>query len=362
MKFVPFGDSHSVFWGMQQSFDAPYSNVADTPHLYWIGPAKVYGLENPTNNHTREKYLNFKNLMIADPDAIPISCFGEIDIRVNIAKIVLEDRNFISISQLADLYLRKINELPNQHIIIWGPPPASMLNDGSLSQDYPFYGSGVSRNSIIHLFNLAILRKINEYPRIRFITLFYDLVDSSLNTNPLALHDVNHLDIIHFPKARELLHAVLNQNTKAAFDFKKMQSIGDINFSLQSVERDILSYFTNMLFSGPIEFSYFSNLNFHNPNYRQSEIILKPGKAQPIPNPVQIGNHAFLELYFQGNSEHEFLDFANFCKSFNGSDIDIFDTKDAWLEVFRSSLKRHEKTMLRRYLSSKGGLKIPSIN
>ncbi len=28
MKLVPFGDSHSVFWGRQQSFETPVSNVA----------------------------------------------------------------------------------------------------------------------------------------------------------------------------------------------------------------------------------------------------------------------------------------------------------------------------------------------
>lgn len=353
MQFAPFGDSHSVFWGKQQSFDTPYSNVEDTPNLHWIGPAKIYGLENETNNNTKEKFSNFKALMFNQPKVIPICCLGEIDIRVNVTKLILEDRDFSHITNLAKLYLRKINELPNQQIIIWGPPPASMSNDGLLSQDYPFYGSGISRNAVIHLFNSEILKNLNEYPRIKFITLFYDLVDSDLVTHPFALHDVNHLSINHFMHARELLAAVLDVNAKAAFDQNKMQSITNIDFFIQPVQSDSLSYSTNMLFSGPISFQYFSNIKFHNPEYQQHELVIRPGiRKYSIPNPVQIRDFAFLEIFFQGRSKNEFIDFSRFCASFNSSEIDIFDVKDGWSSAFKVALKKHEKLMMRRYALS----------
>ena len=80
MIYIPFGDSHSVFWGRQQSYDTPYSNIVDTPNLYWFGPAKIFGLENSTVNNTKDKFIHFQNLMKNFSDHTPISCLGEIDI------------------------------------------------------------------------------------------------------------------------------------------------------------------------------------------------------------------------------------------------------------------------------------------
>ena len=118
MIFVPFGDSHSVFWGNQQTFRNPVSLVLDTPRLHWMGPAKTWGLDNKTNNGTREKFSTFLEEMRSVPTQVPISCFGEIDIRVNLAKLALENRDLSVVHNLVDLYLQKLNELPNQEIII----------------------------------------------------------------------------------------------------------------------------------------------------------------------------------------------------------------------------------------------------
>lgn len=349
MIFVPFGDSHSIFWGRQQSFDDPTSTVEDTPNLHWLGPAKIYGLDNHTSNLTKEKYKIFKNIISRDCDFIPISCFGEIDIRVNLAKIVLEQRDFSCISILVDLYLNKLNELPNHRIVIWGPPPSSMDSSGVMSYDYPVYGSGITRNAIIHLFNLAILKRINEYPKLRFITLFYDLVDTNLVTHPSALHDANHLSISHFYHARKLLDAVLREGGKASFNFVNLEKIPRINFFIQPLQQDNLSYVTNMLFSGPFQFQYFTNLKFFNASYEQSELSLAPGFCSlEIGKPAQIGNFAFLELFFQGNKKNDFIDFARFCSAFNGTIVDIFDAKDPWIDAFKAFLTSHENAMLRR--------------
>jgi hypothetical protein len=350
MKFVPFGDSHCVFWGNQQGFDAPTSQVADTPDLFWLGPAKIFGLDNPTSNQTQEKFLGFKHRMEEQSQSVPIACFGEIDIRVNIAKLVLEDLRLDCIDKLADIYLRKLNELPNERIVIWGPPPASMDPEQTFQQDYPVFGSAVTRNSIVHLFNTALLRRINEYPRIRFITLFYDLTDERLNTIPGALHDFNHLSIAHFQEARNLLVSVLSDTNKAAFNLLRMQSIAEISLCALPPEHDALGYTTNMQFLGPLRFQYFTSLRFTQDAYVQTELVLRPGPAQgQVLAAAQLGDIAFLEMFFQGKSDWEFSQFARFCSTFNGTAADIFDAKDSYPFDITACLRKHEKTMRRKY-------------
>ncbi|MBC7916816.1 MAG: hypothetical protein H7Y28_03305 [Rhodoferax sp.] len=346
MKFVPFGDSHSVFWGRQQSFDTPASNVADTPRLHWMGPAKIYGLENPTNNQTREKFALFQREMQQHTDSVAIACFGEIDIRVNIAKLVLEHRDFTHVRRLADLYLRKLNELPNDRIVIWGPPPASMDAGGELLLDYPVYGDGMTRNAIVHLFNQALLTRINDYPRIRFITLFYDLVDAQLVTRDGALHDANHLSIAHYDQARSLLDTVLGDEVKAALHVSRMQAVSPIHFFRAAPSQETLGYVANMQFSGEFKFQYFTNLAFHSGTYTQTEILLRPGTpTTEVQRFAQIGSFAFVELFFPGTSVDDLAAFERFCEALNGTSANIFDTRDEWADAFQAFLQAHQKKM-----------------
>lgn len=349
MKLVPFGDSHSVFWGRQQSFETPVSNVADTPQLHWLGPAKIHGLANPTHNQTREKFALFQQQMQQDPQAVLIACFGEIDIRVNIAKLVLEHRDFTLVDRLAAVYLSKLNELPNEKIVIWGPPPASMDKGGELFLDYPVYGDGVTRNAITHLFNQALLNQINAYPRIRFITLFYDLVNGQLETQQGALHDANHLSIAHYDAARGLLDTVLRDEIKAAFNFNRMQSIAPIRFITATPAQQTLGYVANMQFSGEFNFQFFTNLVFPSDTYCQTEILLRPGAdAVEVQRYLQIGNFAFVDLFFPGNSAGDLVAFERFCAAMNGTSANIFDTRDAWSDAFKAYLQAHRKKMEQR--------------
>jgi hypothetical protein len=344
-----------VFWGRQQSFETPASTVTDTPRIHWLGPAKIHGLDHPTSNGTRERFRAFAREMEDHADSIVISCLGEIDVRVNIARLVLEHRSFACIASLAELYLRKLDELPNQCIVIWGPPPAANYDDPSWLHDYPVYGSPLTRNAITHLFNLALLQRINHYPRIRFITLFYDLVAPDLTTLPGALHDFNHLSIQHFDHARDLLATALRAGTKAALNAGQLSAIAEIHFDLQTPQQDTLPYVSNMQFKGPLEFQYFSNLRFASESYAQTELILRPGPSSSIGStPVQLGNFAFMELFFQGSTEVEFAEFARFRSTFEGSDTDLFDARDPSLVCLKEQMRHHEKVMRRRRASVLG--------
>ena len=165
-KIIPFGDSHSVFWGKQTDFGNPVSMVEDVPEILWIGPAKIWGLGNKTSNKTKEKFEEVKQRFIQDTSSVPIACLGEIDIRINLSRLILLTRDISIIDSLVLLYLDKLSELPNEKIVIWGPTPARPDEDTiGMSMEFPRIGSCISRNSITHLFNKSILRQINNYPK-----------------------------------------------------------------------------------------------------------------------------------------------------------------------------------------------------
>ena len=347
MIYAPFGDSHSVFWGNQQDFRNPVSLVSDTPRIHWMGPAKIWGLDNKTNNSTREKFSTFLDEMRSTPSLVPISSFGEIDIRVNIARLTLENRDLGIVDNLVDLYLKKLNELPNQEIIIWGPPPACTEEQSEYSADYPVFGSGVSRNSITHFFNLKILQRISNYPRIKFITPFYDFVNSDLETLDGVLHDPNHLSTKHFSYARALLAAVRGINRKAVLNYEKFRTIREINFHLEPLNNEWLGYCTNIYFYGPINFGHFCNLKFGNPLYRQFEVTLRPGKPTKADILPQIGTPAFIDLFFRGGSARELEDFDRYVSVINESGMNLFDTANPLRQVTMQFIESYKKSFLR---------------
>jgi hypothetical protein len=313
-----------------------------------MGPAKIWGLDNKTNNGTCEKFSTFLYEMRSAPTAVPISCFGEIDIRVNIAKLILESRDLGVVHNLVDLYLKKLNELPNQEIIIWGPPPACTEEEFEYSADYPVFGSGVSRNSITHFFNLSVLQRISDYPRIKFITPFYDFVNSDLETLTGVLYDFCHLSTKHFPYARALLAAARGVNQKAGLNYEKFRAIREINFHLEPLNNEWLGYFTNIYFYGPINFGHFCNLKFRNPLYRQFEVTLRPGKPTKADILPQIGTPAFIELFFQRGSASGPEDFDRYVSMLNDSGMNLFDTASPLRQVTMQFIESYKKFFLNR--------------
>jgi hypothetical protein len=111
MKFIPFGDSHSYFWGRQRKYPGE-SQDEDVPCMAWLGPAKAYGVYSATENKTKEKLSQ----ILQEPEIIPVACFGEIDVRVNCARNFLFTGSENIVSDLVDNYLAShVGEMASHH-------------------------------------------------------------------------------------------------------------------------------------------------------------------------------------------------------------------------------------------------------
>ena len=223
MKLLPFGDSHSYFWGCQKNYPGESLDV-NVPIMGWLGPAKAYGLSNQTQNDTENKFKSILPIL-CQTEVVPIACFGEIDIRVNCAKNFLFTGSEKIIDELVEGYLSKISLLTNPFVCIWGPPPSAPDN-GLFNVDLPAYGDNQVRNYLTHLFNRSVIREINNYPNLSFITFFYDLIDSNLRTMPGALHDGCHMRVDLQPNAKQCLINSITNGTKATLNYEKFQNIG----------------------------------------------------------------------------------------------------------------------------------------
>jgi hypothetical protein len=134
MHFLPFGDSHTHFWGRQPKFPG-LSLDESVPQMLWLGPAKIYGLTHATKNQTRERFGLIRSYL-EQPNTVPIACLGEIDIRVNCAKEFFFNGKTNHIRSLVDSYLEIMSAIKSSNIIIWGPPP-SAPDGGLFATDYP---------------------------------------------------------------------------------------------------------------------------------------------------------------------------------------------------------------------------------
>jgi hypothetical protein len=160
MNLLPFGDSHTYFWGRQKTY--PGSSLDnDIPFMAWLGPAKAHGLSNETSNKTFEKFTQLKPLL-SDPNVIPIACFGEIDIRVNCARNFLFTGSEDVVNKTVDSYLSSVSGISNGQILIWGPPP-SAPDDGMFNEEFPAYGDNQTRNYLTHVFNRRVLERIKNF-------------------------------------------------------------------------------------------------------------------------------------------------------------------------------------------------------
>lgn len=266
MFLTPFGDSHVYFWGRQSEFPGP-SLDPFVPNMYWLGPAKAYGLSNHTENQTREKFEAIKK-KIEDKDSVPIACFGEIDLRVNCAEEFIFHGRDKHITDLVDSYLDRLSTVNSANVIIWGPVP-SAPDDGLFSNEYPAYGDNQTRNYITHLFNKTVIEKIVKYPNLKFITLFYDLITTNLLTKQGALEDGCHLSKNLQPHAVNLVKHLLATEKKIVINrdlylsvknyrrvFLNVKSAGNkpyINFYKQKTGK-VLNYFSySPLFDGQEE-------------------------------------------------------------------------------------------------------------
>jgi hypothetical protein len=260
MKFFPFGDSHTYFWGGQKNYPGQ-SLDNDIPIMGWLGTAKAYGLTNDTQNKTFEKYTQLKPYL-SHIDVIPIACFGEIDIRVNCSRSFLFNGSEDIVTGLVDQYLAVISMIPNEQIVICGPPPSAPDN-GMFNSELPAYGDNQMRNYLTHVFNKRIIQSIHNFPNLKFITLFYDLIDEDLKTNDRALHDGCHMNVEFQPMAKEALIRTINDSTKLTLNISKYQKIVKYKRAFKEVDNfestPYINYYKQPSSQTPEYFSYSPN-------------------------------------------------------------------------------------------------------
>jgi hypothetical protein len=236
--YVPFGDSHSLFLGGASPSNTTSLFRNDTPSIFWIGPAKIWGLKNSSINNTKEKFERLRLGQLADPNVVPIASFGEIDIRVNLGKKCIVENSFAPITELVEMYLSTISALPAKQVLVWGPPPTTYESE---DLTYPAFLDSISRNTLTHLFNKELLRLLPRYPKVKFCTLFYEFVDRNMITTG-GLSDGIHYDLKYVSSAREMIRRTLNSELRTSVDIKKLLEIPNpefvpINLSSQDEDR-----------------------------------------------------------------------------------------------------------------------------
>ena len=266
MKFIPFGDSHSYFWGRQRKYPGE-SQDEDVPCMAWLGPAKAFGVYCATENKTKEKLSQLRQIL-QEPEIIPVACFGEIDVRVNCARNFLFTGSENIVSDLVDNYLASISLITPGRICIWGPPPSAPDN-GLFSVDLPAYGSNQTRNYLTHVFNRRVIETINRYPNLFFMTIFYDLIDSELCTNNLALHDGCHMNDELQPLAKQALLQAISAGNKVVMNTEKFFKVKKFKRVFKRVSEDkntpYLNFYKSMKATIPEYYSY-KPIDFQNNN------------------------------------------------------------------------------------------------
>jgi hypothetical protein len=225
MKILPFGDSHCLFIAGATAAN-PTSKFEDTAQILWMGPAKIWGLKNPTINKTKEKFESLIKGIEFEKDTIPVATFGEIDIRINIPILCVEGRSFDPVEKLAKEYLNTLSTINSETVVIWGPPPT--LYD-SMDLRYPSSLDATSRNCLNHAFHEAILNELAMHPKIFFISFFYDFVDHNLNTIG-GLEDKIHYSTMFSLIARKAIISAVCSGSRATLNFTKYNQIQGIKF------------------------------------------------------------------------------------------------------------------------------------
>ncbi len=294
------------------------ASVAGIPKIHWIGPAKIWGLAHPTNNNTREKFDRLISSELKSSALIPIACMGEIDIRVNLAKRLLKNRNFDEIKGLVRIYLERLNEIDAPEIVIWGPPP-SVPDSKNISAEFPVYGDCRTRNCLTHLFNREILLAINQFKKMKFLTVFYDLVDDDLNTRTDALHDGMHLAAAHLPLAQVMLAQSQQAGVKAVLNFAKYQQVGEVGFQVQADAEESATYLKARRVRSKEGSVYFSRLPAPLEFQGLGHVAVRRGPTEPVlASPaLECSDEEFLSQVFLGASAADFAGFASFLNDKN---------------------------------------------
>jgi hypothetical protein len=148
-----------------------------------------------------------------------------------------------------------------------------------------------------------------------------------------------------------MLAEVVRADNKAVFNQARFRQVEGINFFIEPLLHKKLGYMSNMQFRGPINFQYFCNFRFTNEEYLQSEITLRPeASSGPVRWLPQVGDFSFVELFFQGKSVGELIDFEPYSEIMNEGVVDFIDGKGFLGRAFIEHLVSHRKRLLKQLL------------
>jgi len=176
------GDSHaSIFsgngdiipnWYEINNKDTISYNTSKYFNACRIGPTTAYGLFMAKHRIDDVlQYVNKKNDQI-------MFCFGEVDCRTHILK---EKHNLDSVVEKhVNKYIEVILYYKSlgYNMIIYGPNASWNINN---PYSGPSIGTNIERNNITQKFNKYLKEKVIEND-MKFVTMFYEMIDSDGNT------------------------------------------------------------------------------------------------------------------------------------------------------------------------------------
>jgi hypothetical protein len=215
-KTLVIGDSHT--------------NVFSNGGLLYSPGAMTIRSLIATQNKFSDLFDSFLQMYSSKGDSL-ILAVGEIDIRAHIwqalplliSKGSSVERYFDKMARsLCDTLDKYVDKHGLERIILWGPPPSS-CNGSIYHKEFPFVGDMVTRNILTHEYNKAIINTIrnrhNISNKVFFATIFYSLVNFSLQSRDDIFHDGLHLDSNLFSQVCwEICAASLKDSTSCYVD------------------------------------------------------------------------------------------------------------------------------------------------
>jgi hypothetical protein len=168
-----------------------------------------------------------------------ILCTGEVDIRAHYWKHIIEyiakggtvqDYMQDKAHTLYNAIKRCISDYNLKQVTLWGPPPIPAFR--AFDPPWPFVGSVSTRNILIHMFNKAFIKEIENDNSVRFATAFYHFIDQTTYiADPKVSHDGTHYAEEHTNLCWELISpTIIGQKLVKTGDIK------DNQFMIESVK------------------------------------------------------------------------------------------------------------------------------
>ena len=178
------GDSHSAVFSGKEEMQPIWPQRSDDRteffRSYRIGPATAYQLENKIPIIDEIIY----NVINKEKDSI-LFCFGEVDIRAHLIKqIRLQNRGVDEIvKECVDRYFQVLLHYKKlgYDVMAWGP--IASWHESKQYTGGPSFGTCLERNIATKEFN-RYLEELCNKESIKFVTIFYKMVDSENITIP----------------------------------------------------------------------------------------------------------------------------------------------------------------------------------